>query len=192
MGTTPDRTQDESLKKFNSRDADRRQDSTGTPPAGHVVDRRVGLERRDIASGKATGLERHRGPGRRLSEFTKSAEEGEMNKEQFLFLMAIEAFKQANGRAFPTWTDVLEVMRLLGYRKTTASELSLNNAEDWTEAADAASNVRPDNWSSRGKAGTGFGAGNGKTEAELTDEAIAEFEAQFEGEDFDSEAEEAA
>ena len=115
-----------------------------------------------------------------------------MNKEQFLFLMAIEAFKQANGRAFPTWTDVLEVMRLLGYRKTTASELTLHNAEDWIEAADAASNVRPDNWASRGNAGTGFGDIGGKTEAELTDEALAEFEAQFDGEDFDSEAEEAA
>ena len=46
-----------------------------------------------------------------------------MNQEQFLFLVAINAFKEANGRTFPTWTDVLEVVRKLGYRKTLPSEI---------------------------------------------------------------------
>ena len=56
--------------------------------------------------------------------------------------VAINAFKEANGRTFPTWTDVLEVVRKLGYRKTLPSELNLNNkAEDWTEAADSDSGV---------------------------------------------------
>ncbi len=89
-----------------------------------------------------TGLERRRGPGRRRSDFTKAAEEGEMTPEQFLFVMAIEAFKQANDKIFPSWTDVLEVIRLLGYRKTCSSELNLRNAEDWTERPDAGSGVR--------------------------------------------------
>ena len=57
-------------------------------------------------------LDRRRGPGRRLSDFTKSAEEGELSKEQFLFLLAIDTFKKQNGKTFPTWTDVLEVVRL--------------------------------------------------------------------------------
>ncbi|MEO1128718.1 MAG: hypothetical protein AAFX05_03305 [Planctomycetota bacterium] len=120
-----------------------------------VVDRRSGLDRRTVnairaaqqsegasGGGGGTGLERRRGPGRRLSDFTKSAEEGELNREQFLFLMAIDAFKKANGKTFPAWTDVLEVIRLLGYRKTVSSELSLSNAEDWTEPADAPAGVR--------------------------------------------------
>ena len=93
--------------------------------------------------GGSSGLERRRGPGRRLSDFTKSAEEGEMNREQFLFLMAIDGFKKANERTFPSWTDVLEVIRLLGYRKTCASELNLPMAEDWVEKPDAPANVRP-------------------------------------------------
>lgn len=84
-----------------------------------------------------TGLERRRGPGRRRSDFAKSAEEGEMSPEQFLFIMAIDAYKRVNQKPFPTWTEVLEVIRKLGYRKTSASELQLPNAEDWTEAADA-------------------------------------------------------
>ena len=40
-----------------------------------------------------------------------------MSDEQFEFLMAIEKYKQKNARPFPTWTEVLEVMKALGYRK---------------------------------------------------------------------------
>ena len=66
-----------------------------------------------------------------------------MTTEQFLFLMAIDEFKKANSRTFPSWTDVLEVIRLLGYRKTCQSQLTLPMAEDWLEKADAPANVRP-------------------------------------------------
>lgn len=110
--------------------------------AGDVV-------RKLVADQGVTGLERRRGPGRRLSESLKSAEEGELTKEQFLFLMAIESFKKANGKAYPAWSDVLEVIRLLGYRKTAKSELTLANAEDWQEGADAPSNVRTARWYER-------------------------------------------
>lgn len=65
-----------------------------------------------------------------------------MTKEQFLFVQAIDAFKKANDKSFPSWTDVLEVMRLLGYRKTCPSEINLPSAEDWTEKADAPAGVR--------------------------------------------------
>jgi hypothetical protein len=89
---------------------------------------------------------RRRGPGRRLSDRVKAAEEGELTKEQFLFLMAIDSFKKANSVAFPSWTDVLEVIRLLGYRKTMSMELTLTSAEDWREAANAPSSVRSPRW----------------------------------------------
>jgi hypothetical protein len=84
-----------------------------------------------------TGLERRRGPGRRRSDFMKAAEEGEMTHEQFLFIKAIDAYKRVNDKPFPTWTEVLEVIRKLGYRKTTESSLRLDAVEDWTESADA-------------------------------------------------------
>ncbi len=84
-----------------------------------------------------TGLERRRGPGRRRSDFIKSAEEGEMSREQFLFVCAIDAYKKANNKPYPSWTEVLEVIRKLGYRKTCAMAVELNNCEDWTEASDA-------------------------------------------------------
>ena len=109
---------------------------------GDVVDRRSGIDRRDLSKPSQTDLDRRRGPGRRRSDFLRAAEEGEMNQEQFMFLVAINAFKEANGRTFPTWTDVLEVVRKLGYRKTLPSELSLGNkVEDWTEDRNTPSGV---------------------------------------------------
>ena len=108
---------------------------------GEVVDRRSGLDRR-LLGGDPTNLERRRGPGRRLTDFVKAAEEGEMTNEQFLFLMAIDAFKQVNGKSFPSWSDVLEIVKKLGYRKTMSSELRLGpRAEDWTERPDAPSGL---------------------------------------------------
>jgi hypothetical protein len=115
--------------------------------AGQVKGR--GPDRRHKDAGSPTGLDRRRGPGRRLSDFVKAAEEGEMTQEQFLFLMAVEAFKKANHKQFPSWTDVLEVVRLLGYRKTMPMELTLNNAEDWRETPNTPSNVRPERWHER-------------------------------------------
>jgi hypothetical protein len=103
----------------------------------NIVDRRSGIDRRDL-QGEENDLDRRRGPGRRRSDFLRSAEEGEMTPEQFQFLMAINAFKQANNRSFPTWTDVLEVVRKLGYRKTQKSQFDLGpTVEDWTEKPDA-------------------------------------------------------
>lgn len=110
-----------------------------------VVDRRTGVERRhrldpDPESGAELG--RRRGPGRRRTDWTRAAEEGELTNEQYLFLRAIDDFKRENGKSFPTWTDVLEVVRLLGYRKTERAAIDIGNAQDWSEAADAPHGVR--------------------------------------------------
>jgi len=40
-----------------------------------------------------------------------------MSDEQFEFLMAIDEYKRTNTRPFPTWTEILEVIKALGYRK---------------------------------------------------------------------------
>ncbi len=72
-----------------------------------------------------------------------------MTKEQFLFLKAIDAFKQANRVNYPAWTDVLEVIRLLGYRKVQSSALNLPAAEDWSEPPTAPAAVRPEGFERR-------------------------------------------
>ena len=59
-----------------------------------------------------------------------------------MFVSAVYAFKKANDVTFPAWTDVLEIVRLLGYRKTMPSELNLRNTDDFCEAPNAPSGVR--------------------------------------------------
>lgn len=76
-----------------------------------------GLERRRNVVDRRLGLDRRRGPGKRRTADRRSAEEGQMSDEQFEFLMAIDEYKRRNARPFPTWTEVLEVIKALGYRK---------------------------------------------------------------------------
>lgn len=80
------------------------------------VQRRKKKRRLDVVE-RRSGLDRRRGPGRRRSDERRAAEEGEMTDEQFEFLMAINEYKRVNKRPFPTWTEVLDVMKALGYRK---------------------------------------------------------------------------
>ena len=112
-----------------------------------VVDRRAGINRRQLSAEESnytgeerrvgeerrqatTGLERRRGPGRRRSDVRKAAEEGEMTAEQFEFVMAIETYKKVNKKMFPTWTEVLEVISQLGYRKVENRTITLPNVPE--------------------------------------------------------------
>jgi hypothetical protein len=90
-----------------------------------------GPERRTAEDRRAdTGLERRRGPGRRRSDDRRSAEEGEMSAEQFEFVMAIETYKKVNKRMYPTWTEVLEVITQLGYRKVEHRNIKMDSVPE--------------------------------------------------------------
>jgi len=109
----------------------------------NVVDRRAGLDRRQKsadesdytgterrAADRRTGLERRRGAGIRREDDRRSAEEGEMTAEQFEFVQAVETYKRVNKKLFPTWTEVLEVINQLGYRKVESRTLKLENVPE--------------------------------------------------------------
>ena len=40
-----------------------------------------------------------------------------MTDEQFQFIKAIEQYKRVNRRPFPSFTEILEIAKALGYRK---------------------------------------------------------------------------
>lgn len=56
-----------------------------------------------------------------------------MSDDQFEFLMAIDEYKRQNTRPFPTWTEVLEVIKALGYRKV-AEPQSLESSKENSES----------------------------------------------------------
>lgn len=89
------------------------QNSESSPPNGQE---RRGTERRQDTD-RRSGLDRRRGPGRRRSDARRAAEEGQMTEEQFEFVIAMEEYKKVNKRPFPTWTEVLDIIKAMGYRK---------------------------------------------------------------------------
>jgi hypothetical protein len=93
-----------------------------------VVERRMNMQVHE-GEERRSNLERRRGPGIRRSEERKAAEEGQMNDEQFEFLMAIDNYKRKNNKPFPSWTEVLEVVKALGYRKV-AEERSIESFKE--------------------------------------------------------------
>lgn len=75
------------------------------------------LEERRSAPDRRSKLDRRRGPGRRRTDYRRAAEDGHMNEEQVDFLKAIDEYKRVNHRPFPTWTEVLDIVLYLGYRR---------------------------------------------------------------------------
>ena len=69
-------------------------------------------QRRAAAARKASGRRRNVDPT--TSDLDYSAAELE-------FMSAIQAYKVSSGRNFPTWSEVLEVLRDLGYAKPEVS-----------------------------------------------------------------------
>ena len=65
-------------------------------------------------SGEGTGAStRSRGkPSERRSRFATPVDE-----EALEFIKAIEDYKAQKGRPFPSWTEILLILKALGYRK---------------------------------------------------------------------------
>lgn len=78
-----------------------------------AFDRRSGRDRRAEAGSEKAAVEK-----RRMVDPTTC--ERDYTEEEMEFLTAIDAYKRANRRPFPTWSEVLEVIRALGYRKVEA------------------------------------------------------------------------
>src|ERR1700733_12475637 len=84
-------------------------------------DRRARPERRKkqipVAVERRSGSER-RQVGERRRQVDPTTCEKDYSDEEIIFMKAMDQYKRANRRPFPTWSEVLEVLRALGYRKT--------------------------------------------------------------------------
>ena len=77
-------------------------------------DRRSGGDRREDAK----KMEEEKAERRRMVDPTTC--EREYGDEETEFMLAMDQYKRANRRPFPTWSEVLEVLKALGYRKVDA------------------------------------------------------------------------
>ena len=85
-------------------------------------ERRASNDRRKraipVAVERRNGKERRDGLGERRRQVDPTTCEKDYNDEEILFMKAMDLYKRSNRRPFPTWSEVLEVLRSLGYRKT--------------------------------------------------------------------------
>jgi hypothetical protein len=80
-------------------------------------DRRQAERRRQelpVERERRAGQERRKGPRRK-----RSMNQYDMSADALEFINAINRFKDSSGRSFPTWSEVLEILRGLGYEKRT-------------------------------------------------------------------------
>lgn len=64
---------------------------------------------------EATGGERRKVERRRQIDPTTC--ERDYSQDEIEFMSAMDDYKRRSGRQFPTWSEVLEVLRSMGYRK---------------------------------------------------------------------------
>jgi hypothetical protein len=89
-----------------------------------VTDRRNGdrraLNRRQrnvpVPQERRSGQER-RNQGERRRQVDPTTCERDYTEEEIAFMTAMDQYKRDNRRPFPTWSEVLEVLYSLGYRK---------------------------------------------------------------------------
>lgn len=87
------------------------------------IDRRIMDERRKRATEDSnyTGEERRTGTRRAKVERRRQIDpttcERDYTADEIEFMKAMDDYKRSSGRQFPTWSEVLEVVRHLGYKR---------------------------------------------------------------------------
>jgi hypothetical protein len=70
-----------------------------------------------VALDRRSGKERRDEKGERRRQIDPTTCERDYNNDEIEFMKAMDQYKRDNRRPFPTWSEVLEVLRALGYRK---------------------------------------------------------------------------
>ncbi len=79
------------------------------------------LNRRASEQASRAALARHASGRRRFVDPTTC--ERDYSEAEMEFMLAMNAYKQRSGRMFPTWSEVLEVLKSLGYEKPAEERL---------------------------------------------------------------------
>jgi hypothetical protein len=101
-------------------------DTEEMPETDYVVTDRRGGDRRKptdrrkreipVAEERRGGKERRHLVERRRQVDPTTCER-DYTEDEITFMKAMDAYKRSNRRPFPTWSEVLEVLHALGYRK---------------------------------------------------------------------------
>jgi hypothetical protein len=98
-----------------------KEDTSSMTSADDANERRTHGDRRKrnipVAVERRSGKDRRLEKGERRRQVDPTTCEKDYSDEEIIFMKAMDLYKRANRRPFPTWSEVLEVLRSLGYRK---------------------------------------------------------------------------
>jgi hypothetical protein len=86
-----------------------------------TIDRRRATRPAEVAAAPAPQLERRKKVNRRR-QIDPTTCERDYSDQEVAFMNALDDYKRKSGRMFPTCSEVLEVIRSLGYVQLNASE----------------------------------------------------------------------
>lgn len=95
------------------------------------ADRRKGADRRK--DDKPVAVERRKGERRKVQrrrQIDPTTCERDYTAEEIEFMQAMDAYKRASGRMFPTCSEILEVIRNLGYEKVGGGSTATSEPAD--------------------------------------------------------------
>ncbi|MBI1347669.1 hypothetical protein GC163_15445 [bacterium] len=105
---------------------------TATMLNRRIQNRRM-TERRKAAEGQPNTGEERRQSSRRKVERRRMIDpttcERDYSEDEVEFMKAMDDYKRKSGRMFPTWSEVLEVVRSLGYTKPGMEPVAMETPE---------------------------------------------------------------
>jgi len=102
-----------------------------------TLDRRDSSDRRESDDRRAqnVAVEEDRRVGERRDKVQRRRQidpttcERDYSNDEIEFMQAMDAYKRANGRMFPTCSEILEVLRGLGYERVGIPNPNVTNAD---------------------------------------------------------------
>lgn len=134
---TPKRSSSTTASTATKRPATKKKVATkkrAASPAGEeevTIDRRRAERRDSEVSAVEPKLERRQKVARRR-QIDPTTCERDYSDQEVEFMNALDEYKRKNGRMFPTCSEVLEVIRSLGYVQLSGVELTARTAETET------------------------------------------------------------
>ena len=122
--TTPEAVGDLDVCVTDRRRANRRSGEKPTRRPSKTAFRKTKSPARDAASAssaKAAAPSGERRQNDRRRQIDPTTCERDYKPDEVEFMNAMDDYKRRSGRPFPTWSEVLEVLRDLGYRKVAAA-----------------------------------------------------------------------
>ncbi len=94
-----------------------------------TIDRRRGPDREEAAAKAAPAKLERRAKVQRRRQIDPTTCERDYSDDEVLFMNAMDEYKRTSGRMFPTCSEVLEVIRGLGYVRLSPAEIAIVRPE---------------------------------------------------------------